>query len=172
MTECGIGYYNPYFGASDVSSCQVCPTGTDCPLAANSIYTTITCSAGYICDSTGDNPCSQGMYCPTNTIVELKCPSGTYQDETAQSSCKACPEGYYCETGETVGVITPADCPNGHYCPESTGNYQIFRCPIGSYHDPLDGNNLASSDDCRDCPETYYCPQVAMYDTAYTSFPC
>lgn len=112
------------------------------------------------------------MYCPSNTLVMLKCPSGTYAPLVEQSACTTCPEGYYCETGATVGVITPADCPNGHYCPEATGNYEIFRCPVGTYHDPSDGNNLNSSDDCQDCPETYYCPQVAMYDTAYLAFTC
>ena len=29
--SCGIGYYNPSFGASFKSDCQICPLGTSCP---------------------------------------------------------------------------------------------------------------------------------------------
>ena len=58
--------------------CKTCPSGTTCPLAANSKYTYIVCPAGYICDTTGNTPCDPGYYCPQGTLVMLMCPPGTY----------------------------------------------------------------------------------------------
>lgn len=35
-----------------------------------------------------------------------------------------------------------------------------------------DAAGLTDTNECTNCPDTYYCPQVGMVDTAYTSFPC
>jgi hypothetical protein len=101
----------------------------------------------------------------------LKCPAQYYQALTAQTTCDSCPEYYYCPSDTDVGTITPIDCPDGYYCPEGTGNFDIYRCGVGTYHLTTDGP-LAASTDCTECVETYYCPQVAMTETDYTSFPC
>jgi hypothetical protein len=150
MTPCGAGNYQPYFGATSSANCLVCPAGTSCPNDANVVYTLVTCTAGYICDQNVETPCDAGMYCPQNTLVMLKCPAGTYQADTAQTTCDSCPEQFYCPSGDTVGTITPVDCPDGHYCPEGTGNFDIYRCPIGTYH-LTTGGTLAASTDCTAC---------------------
>jgi hypothetical protein len=74
MIPCGAGNYNAFFGASSVANCLVCPAGTSCPDDANVVYTTVVCTAGYICDQNVETPCDAGMYCPQNTLVMLKCP--------------------------------------------------------------------------------------------------
>lgn len=104
------------------------------------------------------------MYCPAGTLVERICPSGYYQDDTAQTNCKICTAGYYClvAPGDVVGIINPVKCPDGHYCPEGTANYEIYRCPIGTWHDDTAtaGNaaGLSDASQCTDCPEKFYCP--------------
>lgn len=55
--------------------------------------------SGYYCP-TGQNmsnpyTCSAGFYCPTGSFEQIKCPSGEYQDQQGQSSCKTCPAGIY-----------------------------------------------------------------------------
>lgn len=82
QTDCGVNYYQPNFGATDSTHCIVCAAGTTCLLTANVQPTIIVCPAGYICDSTGNHDCSQGMYCPANSLVEQICPDGTFQDLT------------------------------------------------------------------------------------------
>ena len=54
---------------------------------------------GYFCTS-GQNmsnpfPCEPGYYCEQGSTGMTKCPSGQYQDESAQSQCKPCPAGLY-----------------------------------------------------------------------------
>jgi hypothetical protein len=98
----------------------------------------------------------------------------------------------YCHVadGATEGIINPSKCPNGYFCGQQTANYQVNRCPLGKYHDTSSaGSNtdatstglISESADpadalfiahCSDCPETYYCPQVAMVNAAYQAFEC
>ena len=60
------------------------------------IYTVI---LGYYCPigQSIQNPpsytCSAGHYCVQGSINETDCPSGTYQDQTGQGSCKECVAG-------------------------------------------------------------------------------
>jgi hypothetical protein len=60
--------------------------------------------SGYYCP-TGQSistpfPCAAGYYCPEGSHAQIHCPSGTYQDQTAQGLCKECVAGYYCDSGE------------------------------------------------------------------------
>lgn len=54
-------------------------------------------SVGYYCPA-GQNvsnpfPCSPGHHCPEGSHEEVKCEAGTYQDESAQATCKDCFQG-------------------------------------------------------------------------------
>lgn len=45
-----------------------------------------------------------------------RCASGTYQDETGQSTCKDCVEGYFCDsTVNPVVLYNSSACPTGKY---------------------------------------------------------
>ena len=97
--ECFLGHYCQGYG-------NVVPTGP--------------CDAGYYCISGQDTPtpdmynCSQGHYCPEGSHEELRCPSGTYQDETAQGACKPCPAGYFCNNMlDPVVLYGSSLCPKG-----------------------------------------------------------
>ena len=43
--------------------------------------------------------CKVGKYCPAGAKNPEKCPKGTYNDQTGQSTCKVCPVNYYCDKG-------------------------------------------------------------------------
>ena len=75
-TDCTQGYYCGSAGLIEPTG--QCDEGYYCP-AAQSIATPFTCQAGY--------------YCPQGSHEQIHCPSGTYQDQTAQGGCKACPPG-------------------------------------------------------------------------------
>lgn len=54
-------------------------------------------STGYYCptgqSSSSPFPCGEGYYCEEGSANETACVSGTYQDDTGQSSCKLCNGG-------------------------------------------------------------------------------
>ena len=55
-----------------------------------------------------------GYYCETGSRNYTICPSGTYQDELAQWTCKECIEGFYCDNGDGPVVdVTLYECPEG-----------------------------------------------------------
>jgi hypothetical protein len=65
---------------------------------------------------------------------------------------------------EDSGCIEPLECPKGRYCDERSGNAEIKRCPVGTYHNTKINKVLKSATECSPCPEKYYCPYVGMVD--------
>ena len=57
------------------------------------------------------------------------------KDLPVQSSCKICPEGYYCNAtfGGVVNYATYI-CPEGYYCPNGTTFAEEFPCPPGTFN--------------------------------------
>ena len=57
------------------------------------------------------------------------------QDEPIQSTCKSCPEGFYCNAtfGPVVNYATYI-CPEGFYCPNGTRFPEEFPCPRGTFN--------------------------------------
>jgi hypothetical protein len=112
-------------------------------------------SSGYYCPSgqTVRNPsafeCPAGHLCITGSSTYRKCPSGSYQDEVRQSTCKTCLEGFYCDNslGPIVNV-TQYDCPVGHYCPNGTQTATEWPCPAGTFNN---GTGLRSASECLPC---------------------
>lgn len=54
----------------------------------------------------------------------------------------------YCLHGD---LVTP--CPEGHYCPDGTGN-NWQQCPPGTYNNET---GLQAISDCKQCPGGFYC---------------
>ena len=65
-----------------------------------------------------------GHYCPSGSHEEIRCLSGTYQDETGQGSCKTCPVGYFCDN-----TYAPVVLFNSSVCP--LGKTEISLCALG-----------------------------------------
>lgn len=115
------------------------------------------CDPGYYCpggqdiSNSPDLNCTLGHYCVEQSMAPVRCPAGSYQDEVAQSSCKSCPQGFYCDsTMSPVVLYNNSYCPVGFYCPINTTFAKEYPCPIGTF------NNIThrtSSSDCLSCTE-------------------
>lgn len=97
--------------------------------------------------------CPKGYMCPVGSELPTECPAGTYQDEEGQSTCKTCPEGFYCTTNSTDFSDKP--CPVGHYCPNGTTHANQYPCLKGTYNPAQQQTNVSS---CLECDGGKYCP--------------
>ena len=119
---CSPGTFSPSDGNTQISDCLPCDWGEYCQ-DYNLTETTGNCSAGFYCEQgeivENPTPCPVGHYCPEHTFNPFLCPSGTYQDEPGQWTCKTCPGGYYCDNTQGVVVVNDTvTCPAGYYCPQ------------------------------------------------------
>lgn len=60
-------------------------------------------------ESTGNNMCPPGHYCPTGISSPLPCPAGTFSSSPGLSGaeqCQPCPPGYFCEQ---TAMIHPSE---------------------------------------------------------------
>ena len=189
---CLAGTYNPNSYGTTVSSCLACPAGKYCDTTGLSEYSG-QCQAGFLCvsgsssatpgynststlydeaNSVTNGACPRGYTCATGAIYPQPCSPGTYQPNTQQTSCIACPTTFYCpefgmSTTSTTrcsdryhcisgaNVSKPIDgttgrlCARGNYCQQGAETV----CPAGTYG-PVEG--LSS---CYQCPMGYYCPE-------------
>lgn len=107
-------------GITESEACKPCPPGYYCELA----------TPGYPKYSV---KCPPGHFCPesTATAFEHKCPAGTFNTRVgmdAESSCRDCEPGYYCQEGDPTGDTL---CTAGHYCPSKTS--VPIACSAGTY---------------------------------------
>jgi len=168
---CNAGRLMLISGAYEEAQCVPCPPGYYC-VGSNSPDPTGTCDPGYFCGASTSvrNPPAGiapiGTYAPAGSQFALKCPRGTYQDQTGRSTCAECDPGYKCTE---VGLTTKPTCPYGYYCPSLTWfstrllTYDALACPVGTYNN-LEGR--ASENDCSDCTTGKYCPVQGAKDPA------
>lgn len=131
------------------------------------------CAPGYVCIEESDShtpnkdyvetasqnwnlqpksfPCPIGYYCEEGAQQPIRCPEGTFTNETAakqMSECTVCQPGKYCNYESRY----PQGCPPGTYCPINSQYPSI--CPKGTYQP---SKNMTGVDDCRPCLGGYYC---------------
>ena len=183
-TPCPKGTFDNTGGLTNSSDCTPCTPGMYC-LTNGLLEPTGNCSAGFYCTLGSDvreptlvsygGRCPVGHYCPEGTDNPLPCPLGTFmnaQSAEAESDCKACTAGYYCNDTALANPVgrcfegyycigsaesptpTPDDatggiCPVGSFCPE--GSQSFTSCADGSYA------NTTGTATCTECPEGYYC---------------
>lgn len=109
--------------------------------------------------------CPRGFHCPEGSGSPVPCSgesgvanTGRYQNIRGMGSCKECPVGYYCfnEANPTAGIMEPAPCEKGHYCPINTGDYREYICPVGTYGGIT---GMRSEDDCTPCWGGFFCDE-------------
>ncbi len=157
-TACPKGNYCP----TGVTGTQACPNGTYSDTPRNTLVSDCQiCPAGYLCTTTSNNtgiadydnfPCPLGLYCFEHAIAGIKCPMGTFRNNTGGTSIKACTSclaGYHCD-GEGIYNITQNNCTDGQYCP--LGTAYAVACPDGYYCNNETGYIGVI------CPENTYCP--------------
>lgn len=148
-TPCPEGTFSNSTENKNVSDCSPCLAGYYCG-SQGLDGPTNECDGGYYCPpgQSSSRPtnfeCTPGHYCPPGSPIQLTCESGSYQDEYKGSSCKECPEGYYCDatlinvTHCVHGVQLPSPCVPGHFCLNGTKSAKQHPCPAGMW-------NIASS---------------------------
>jgi len=154
---CSPGFYNDKYGASVVTDCLVCPPGFQCTASGIINGYASSCAAGVYCitDAAGvitTFPCDIGYYCPAGAEEKIKCLPGTYQDQTGQSVCKPCEQGYYCAYDSALGYVVRKICDNGFYCPANSE--KEYPCPAGTYYS---GASIFSSTSCIPCTDGSFC---------------
>ena len=184
---CPYGTYNSHEGRGDVLECLECPGGYICDEMGLGIYSK-PCPKGYFCirgagtdidkanSSANFGVCPSGHYCPMSTVYPLKCPTGTFANQTMlmnESQCTMCPaglycekaglahpsgpchEGFYCEEGSDSETNTI--CSKGHFCPK--GSAQPLPCPLGTLNSEFGASNISS---CLLCPGGTYCGETGL----------
>ena len=158
-TRCGPGTFSP----PAASECSICNAGTYCPGNTGEAKQ---CEPGYYALNQGMDycvPCEPGHFCKyvegMGLIPPEVCDEGTYQDEPAQTECKACPDTHFCPEGATTGHYCHggkfldsttglcAECLAGHFC--AVGE-QMAICEAGTFAE-------AGSELCSICPEGHFC---------------
>ena len=92
-TLCPPGTLTNQTGNTNMSNCLSCTAGSYCMGWGNNAPTA-KCNAGFYCptgQNRGDPPsfnCWKANYCEVGSAVPKPCPSGSYQDEVQQSTCK------------------------------------------------------------------------------------
>ncbi|XP_052773067.1 uncharacterized protein LOC128211948 isoform X3 [Mya arenaria] len=141
-------------------------TNTSCPASCTH------CEPGYACNGGVRSICEPGSYSDGNMEECAPCDSGTYQDQSGQSSCISCSEGYYSakrksecarcapeeySTGsECIGCSGPTECPclnaggspcyDYFYCyNKGGGGYGCAPCEAGLTGD---GTTCVDTDEC------------------------
>ena len=160
---CNPGYFLDSKLSKNASFCKMCTAGKYCN-GSGLPAPTGDCSPGYYCtpgqSSSTAISCPQGFYCVGGKGHAEPCLSGTYQDQLAQSTCKTCPEQYYCNA--TFGPVVNYAlyiCPAGHYCPNGTKFSTEYPCDIGTFNNVT---GLARQAECSPCIGGYYCGQKGL----------
>ncbi|PIK41162.1 hypothetical protein BSL78_21986 [Apostichopus japonicus] len=156
---CPTGYFLNSVGNDALEDCLDCTPGWYCPGEGRELPLAL-CDAGYYCplgqnvSSPPSYRCPVGHFCEEGSFAPTRCENGTYQDVEGRSSCKECPQGYFCDNTVEPVVLNndTTRCPSGHYCPPGTRYDTEYPCPIGTF------NNL-TGDDANICPPGYFCPE-------------
>ncbi|KAJ3443888.1 insulin-like growth factor binding proteinn-terminal [Anaeramoeba flamelloides] len=97
-----------------------------------------TSKEGIFCQAFDSNtltecPCDPGTYLDQPDVC-LYCPTGTYQDQANETSCKNCPTGTHSNTtgADSFGVCS--NCTAGSYS-DSEGSMYCTQCQAGQYQD-------------------------------------
>ncbi|PIK35709.1 hypothetical protein BSL78_27465 [Apostichopus japonicus] len=163
---CPTGYFLNSVGNDALEDCLDCTPGWYCPGDGRELPLAL-CDAGYYCplgqnvSSPPSYRCPVGHFCEEGSFAPTRCENGTYQDVEGESSCKECPQGYFCDNTVEPVVLNndTTRCPSGHYCPPGTRYDTEYPCPIGTFNN-LTGLGYISQ--CSPCLGGYYCPTPGM----------
>ena len=161
---CPNGTYSNVTGLTRVENCTACTPGYYCG-SRGLTEPTGKCLAGYFCgggssvaspfdssttthqvsyigetcvtvlNTTLNDICPPGHYCPEGSASPIQCPPGTNSSSTGLvdvGDCPPCTRGYYCPLNGTVYATRL--CLAGYYCPDGTADITTaITCPAGSY---------------------------------------
>ena len=187
---CSAGYFcrggsavaTPYHSGSSAASQISSYFGDSCASPANSSLNDV---------------CPPGHYCPASSPSPIQCPAGRNSSSVGLKSvtdCPPCLKGFYCPHNGTV--LATRACLPGYYCPSGTSNPTAdasllcptgSECPVGSatpvacaagtYQDQA-GNEtcktcpagkfcVSGTTSPADCPPGSYCPLGTRYNSEF-----
>lgn len=157
-TNCPETTYLSYTGAQSAQECSNCVPGFYCSGVGNA-GPSGKCADGYYCPlgstSAQAVECPIGSFCVSTTETGAQqpqvCPPGTYNKQTASTSCQSCSIGKYCENG-----LFDISCDLGSYCP---GENRLIWCPIGTYNNKTDQSLISQ---CTNCAPGYSCEKTGI----------
>ena len=170
-TPCNPGKFSDRFANQEEANCLACTAGKYCSGYGRDLPNG-PCDVGWFCPENmtvpqpPGNECLPGHGCPLGSPVQTPCESGFYQPLPGIGACLECPAGMYCDRNEAIaeaqsglgvlshGVKTPKACPAGFYCPNGTQTRRQFPCPVGTYSN---SSNVENITECRLCPAGFYC---------------
>ena len=86
-------------------------------------------------NTTLNDICPPGHYCPMGSSSPTQCPPGTNSSSTGltmKADCPLCTRGFYCPMNGTV--YATRKCLAGHYCPSGTATMEDnILCPMGAH---------------------------------------
>jgi hypothetical protein len=161
---CPNGTFSDRSSLEGVSNCTTCTPGSYCG-SPGLTEPTGKCLSGYFCgggssvasphdsssltvsyvgetcvklvNSTTNDVCPPGHYCPVGSGSPIQCPPGTNSSSTGLrnvTDCPACTRGFYCPLNGTV--LATRACLAGYFCPAGTanlGNNTELVCPTGAH---------------------------------------
>ena len=197
---CPNGTYSNSLSLTNVTECTDCTPGYYCG-SPGLTAPTAKCREGYFCgggssvatphesgetgfqisyigetcvettNTTINDICPPGHYCPVGSDAPVQCPPGTNSSSTGLvnvTDCPPCTRGYYCPLNGTVYAVR--DCLAGSYCPAGTGALtNVNLCPTGAYCptgspapelcEPGMYQDEIGQSSCKVCPSGSYCLQ-------------
>ena len=125
ITQCQTGTYS----VGNASECSSCAAGN-----YTSVYNSVTNENDFAeTGATSCTPCPVGSMCATSSAAPVLCSQNHYQDETSQTSCKACPPDGFVTDGNGATSVNEcyAICPTGEGYPQCVPNVATGTVEIG-----------------------------------------
>ncbi|RZP10851.1 MAG: hypothetical protein EVA35_01830 [Candidatus Poseidoniales archaeon] len=112
------------------------------------------CTPGYFAqnNTSGCTPTDPGYYSGADMFYQIPCPAGTYQPNSAQTSCLEVAPGHYAEVNISATFQIP--CPAGTYSPNSGS--------VGYSCTPVEPGNYSSAGS----PQPVPCPSGTLQPLA------
>ena len=109
------GFYCPLSSVAPIKclESQSCPPNSAAPDV---------CPPGFVCNSGGSFPCTEGSYCPGGSLFPIICPAGSYCPPQCAEPIP-CPEGTYSDNLGLISEFLCVPCPNGFVCPPGSTKY-------------------------------------------------
>ena len=143
--KCGAGRFSTAIGATSISTCKACPSGTysasvegssgciACPPNSDSLpgaasLTDCLCVEGFTLTNSSSS----------STLSCRACPPGTFKASNGTAACSLCPQGKYSTTSANVAELDCLLCQAGKYslATAATEPASCQNCPPNSYSRP------------------------------------
>ena len=182
INYCPPGTTNAFPGATSVTGCAPCPTGTYSPgLGSNLPVCPGQCMAGKYGIAVGQSAearacaeCPAGRFSATaGSQYCSPCQIGSFAAAAGSSLCTPCAQGFYGDISGSSNATSCKPCPKGTFSASSGQSLSgCVLCPLGTYGASVGATSSAA---CVACPAGTFTAAPGATDAsacALLSFPC